>query len=66
MRVCIMRQPNGVVEGVSLARLLVGECYDLSAALAEYLVLNGYAIIELRSEKRTHPDPKPDRRRYPR
>ena len=66
MRVCITRRTSGVVEGVNLARLHVGECYDLSPALAEYLVLNGYAIIEMRSERRTHPQPKPDRRRYPR
>jgi hypothetical protein len=67
MRVCITKRATGIVEGVNLTKLNPRECYDLSPALAEYLCLNGYAVIEMRSEHRTRKTPvKPDRRRFPR
>lgn len=67
MRVCITKRPTKVViEGVNFSRLVPGECYDLSPSVAEYLVLNGYAVIEMRSDQRIHKPPKTERRRYPR
>src|SRR5688572_7567438 len=67
VRVCITKRPTGiVVEGVNMTRLIPGECYDLSPSVAEYLVLNGYAVIEMRSDQRTHRPPKTERRRFPR
>jgi hypothetical protein len=55
-----------IVEGVNLERLIPGECYDLSPSVAEYLVLNGYAVIEMRSDQRIRKPPKTERRRFPR
>lgn len=67
VRVCITKRPTGIViEGVNLKRLIPGECYDFSPSVAEYLVLNGYAIIEMRSDQRIHKAHKPERRRHPR
>jgi hypothetical protein len=67
VRVCITKRPTGlVIEGVNLERLIPGKCYELSAVIAEYLVLNGYAVFEMRSDRRIHKPPTPDRRRFPR
>jgi hypothetical protein len=48
MRVRITRQPLGIVQGVSLKYYRPGEVYELPASLAEYLVMERYAIFEMR------------------
>jgi hypothetical protein len=48
MRVRITRQPLGIVQGVSLKHYRPGEVYELPPPLAEYLVIERYAIFEMR------------------
>ena len=51
MRVRITRQPRGVVDGMSLHYYHAGEAYDLAPELAEYLVAEGFASIEMRQRR---------------
>jgi hypothetical protein len=63
MRVKITRQPTGVVQGMSLRYYKPGEVYELPPSLAEFLVMEKYAIVEMRDR---HGKPVPvaeDRRR---
>ena len=62
MRVRIVRQPHGTVSGVSLSSYRSGEVYDIPATLAEYLVMESYAILEMRDRDRP-PVPVPVERR---
>ena len=64
MRVKITRQPVGKVQGMSLNYYRPGEVYDLAPSLAEYLIMEKYAIVEMRDRER-NPIPKfgEDRRR---
>jgi len=55
MRVRITRQPMGMVQGMSLNYYRVGEVYELPPSLAEYLVMEKYAIIEMRNRERKPP-----------
>ena len=66
MRVKITRQPAGVVQGLSLNYYRTGEVYDLAPSLAEYLIMEKYAILEMRDRER-NPIPHfgEDRRRRP-
>ena len=48
MKVKITRRPQGVVQGVSLKYYRAGEVYDLPPTLAEFLVMEDYAILEMR------------------
>ena len=64
MLVRIVKQPIGRVDGVSVAYHL-GQTYDVQSSLANYVVVNGYATIELR-HKRTSADERQDRRKKPR
>ena len=52
MRVKITRQPIGVVQGMSLKYYRPGEVYELPPSLAEYLVMEDYAIVEMRDRNR--------------
>jgi hypothetical protein len=61
--VLIIKRPVGVVDGVNLSRYTPGMVYDVSAVIADYLVLNGFAVSELRSATRKHPH---ERRKFPR
>lgn len=47
-----MRQPHGSVSGVSLSAYRPGEVYDIPAMLAEYLVVEELAILEMRDSNR--------------
>ena len=49
MRVRITRHPIGSVEGVSVECYRVGCVYDMAPPLADYLILNGFAEVEMRS-----------------
>ena len=48
MKVKITRRAYGVINGLSLSYYRPGEIYDLPSTLAEYLVMEDYAILEIR------------------
>jgi hypothetical protein len=54
VKIRIVREATGTVFGVSLSTYHVGQTYDVAPTLAQYLVLEGYAIFEMRND--------PDRR----
>ena len=58
----IVVQPRGFVDGVSLRHYMLGQVYEVSATLAEYLVAEGYAQLEMRSRQRSR-RPRPNERR---
>ena len=62
MRVRITRQPVGMVQGMSLKYYRPGEVYELPPSLAEYLVMEDYAIVEMRNP-RARPTPVAEERR---
>ena len=63
MRVRIIRQPYGTVSGISLSSYRPGEVYDIPAILAEYLVVEHFAILEMRDRDRPAVAVEVDRRR---
>ena len=63
MRVKIIRQPQGTVSGVTLRTYRPGEVYDIPPTLADYLVLEQYAILEMRDRARAHVPVAVERRR---
>lgn len=63
MKVRITRDPTGVVDGMSLRYYHAGEAYDIPAVLAEYLVAEGFAAVEMRQQQRSSRPRKHDRRR---
>ena len=62
MRVRITRQPLGIIQGVSLKHYRPGEVYELPPSLADYLVVEQYAIFEMR-ERDKPPVPIAEERR---
>ena len=60
MRVRITRHPIGSVDGVNVECYQVGCVYDIAPVLADYLILNGFAEVEMRS--RDEPPPVERRR----
>jgi hypothetical protein len=65
MRVRITRAPRGAVDGMSLHYYHAGEAYDVTPQLAEYLVAEGFASIEMRLRERSSRRRSRDRRRSP-
>jgi hypothetical protein len=53
VNVRVIRQPFGFVNGISLRRYHPGQIYEMNPALAEYLVLEGFALFEMRREQRS-------------
>jgi hypothetical protein len=53
MRVRITRQPIGMLHGMALNYYRPGEVYDLPPSVAELLVMEKYAIVEMR-DSHTH------------
>ena len=49
MKVRITRQPQGYIQGVALNRYRPGEVYEMPPSLAEYLVMEQYATLEMRN-----------------
>jgi len=47
----MLRQPVGSVQGLSLRWYRQGQVYDLPAALAGYLVTEGFALVEMRTDR---------------
>ena len=62
MKVRIVRQPLGMIEGVSLHHYRPGEVYELPPLLAEYLVMERYATFEMRDRGKP-PEPVAEERR---
>jgi hypothetical protein len=63
MKVRITRRPQGTVQGVSLLYYRPGEVYDLPPTLAEYLVMEDYAILEMRDHDKPPVEVAVERRR---
>jgi hypothetical protein len=63
MKVLVLQQPIGTVQGVSLKWYRPGQVYDLPAALAAYLVTEGFAMVEMRCEDRRPSSVETERRR---
>jgi hypothetical protein len=63
MRVRITRQPLGTVQGMSLKHYRPGEVYELPPSLAEYLVMEQFAILEMRDRDKPAVPVAVDRRR---
>lgn len=59
-----MKRPTGTLEGMALKRYVPGEVYDVSPALADFLILEGFARPEMRSgaSSRVRVKKKADRR----
>ena len=64
MLVRILKQPTGNVDGVSLADYHPGQAYDVQPLLADYLMMQGFATIELRREQKSD-DERMGRRKNP-
>jgi hypothetical protein len=65
VKILILRQPFGIVQGVALKWYRPGIVYDLPATLAAYLVTEGFGLVEMRSEEQRPSPVDPDRRRKP-
>jgi hypothetical protein len=63
MKIKITRQPWGSVDGMSLQYYHPGATYEVAAELAEYLVVEGFATIEMRHHQRSRRRRERDRRR---
>ena len=63
MKVRITHEPRGTVDGMSLRYYHEGAVYDVSTRLAEYLVADGCAVIEMRERQRSNRIRSYDRRR---
>ena len=61
--VLIVKAPAVVIDGVSLARYRVGQTYDVPPVMADFLVLHGYARLEMRRGQRSRRARPTDRRR---
>ena len=53
MRIRIIRQPSGAVDGISLRDYDMGRRYDLPSSLAQYLMAQGFAFLDLRQSARS-------------
>jgi hypothetical protein len=62
VKIKIIKQPRGVLEGFRLDRYRVGEVYDVPASLANYLVADEFAMFDSRDPSHRQPRT-PDRRR---
>jgi hypothetical protein len=63
MKVRITRAPAGSVDGMSLHYYHAGEAYEIPSGLAEYLIAEGYASVEMRRQTRSSRPRKYERRR---
>ena len=63
VKVLIVKRPTGTVDGVALKRYTPGEVYELSPSIADYLVIQGFALPEMRRRGKPVIKKKSDRRR---
>ena len=54
VKIRIIRQPSGFLNGVSLSSYRVGHTYDMPATLATFLVIEGFAEVEMRRDDGQH------------
>ena len=54
MLVRILKRPSGHVDGTSLASYHPGQTYDVQPLLADYLMMHGFATIEMRREQKSN------------
>ena len=50
MRIRIVKQPYGEIEGLSLDAYRVGQVYEVTTNLANYLVAEGFGVVEMRAK----------------
>jgi hypothetical protein len=65
LKVRITQQPRGIIHGLSLHYYREGYVYDLPASVGEYLVTEGFAIIEMRNQAASRYFEGPERRQKP-
>jgi hypothetical protein len=65
MLVRIVRQPHGTMDGVGLHHYKFGRAYDIDTLLAGYLIVQGFAIVEMRRGRRSFRLRPSDRRKTP-
>jgi hypothetical protein len=66
VKVRIVQQPTGTLDGLRLDKYLLGNTYDVPASIAAYLVAEGFAQAEMRSERPPSAPPvSAERRRTP-
>jgi hypothetical protein len=58
MLVRILKSPVGIIDGFDVGNLKVGWIYDLPTSLASLLIVDEYALAEMRV---SHGHPPPDR-----
>ena len=66
MRVTIIKSPEGDLNGMSAEQWQIGRTYDISPSVASVLIVEGYAVLEMRAEGNRRSVPRfdrPDRRR---
>ena len=63
MRIRMVKKAQGTVSGITLDHYQAGRVYDVGASLAEYLVAEGYAIVEMRDDERPPTVKNPQRRK---
>jgi hypothetical protein len=56
MLVRILKTPGGIIDGFDVGTLKVGWTYDLPTSLASLLIVEEYAIAEMRSSHGQPPD----------
>ena len=62
MFVRMVQKPSGSIDGLELCHYKLGHIYDMDAALAEYLIVEGFAVAEMRHANRSHRVRSTDRR----
>lgn len=50
VKVRIIEQPAGMVHGINLRCYHVGRTYEMAPTLANYLVIEGFALFEMRHD----------------
>jgi hypothetical protein len=63
MKVRIVREPHGTLNGSALSQYRTGEVYDLPVSVGEYLVVEGFAIVEMRNADHPEASVRIERRR---
>jgi hypothetical protein len=63
VKVLIIKRPTSMPDGTPLRGYVLGQVYDVSASIAEYLVIEGFALPEMRQRTKSVLKKKPDRRR---
>ena len=52
MKVRILKRASGTIDGVALKKYTPGAVYDVAPTLADYLILEGLARLEMRETTR--------------